>query len=145
MPDVTDREIEEKLKEALAELEQGFLDDDDPNLQSLDPAPTIEDVKRAMYRLRVDAALIRQHAERLELHARHLGERLSPIQSEDVRELVRDDPENAAKILHFVRVLGIEPLAMADQAADAVGIVAEHVGFFALRLQGRSTGTGSGG
>ncbi len=143
MPDMTDREIEEQLKEALSKLEEQIRQDDDEVDLSLDPSPTIEDVKRAMYELRVIAAVIRQHAERLELHARHLDERLQPIEAEDIRELVRDDPENAARILLHVRVMGGQPLAMADMAADAMGNAAEHVGFFALLLQGRDTRTRS--
>ena len=143
MPDVTDREIEEQLKEALAKLEEQMRQNDDEGDLSLDPSPTIEDVKRAMYELRVIAAVTRQHAERLELHARHLDERLQPIEAEDIRELVRDEPEIAAQILHFARVVGTGPLLVADKVADDVGVIADRIGFFALSLQGRDTRTRS--
>lgn len=149
MSDKTDGDIEEKLKEALAEIEaaRGVREDGlwrrnlDP-LGLLGPSPTIEHVKRAVRSLREDATQIRQHAERLELHARHLDEHLQPIQLEDVRELVRYDPESAARILYFVRDLGMEHLVRAELAADAMGDVAEHAKSFAS-LRPRNTRTRS--
>lgn len=139
MPELTDREIEEQLKEALAVVEEELRDRDPQAPVTLDPSPTIEEVKRAIIDLGTQVVWIRQSAERLALAAGHLGERLQPIDLDDVRALIRDDPKNAAWIIYHVRAGDPPPMAEADLLADKVAKIAEDVGLFAIAVQGRST------
>lgn len=142
MPDITDREIEENLGEALAAIEKEIRGQDPQAPVTLDPSPTIEEVKRAIVDLGTQVVWIRQSAERLALAAGHLGERLRPIDLDEVRDLIRDDPENAARIIYHVRTGDPPPLVKADLLADQVAKIAEDVGFFAMQVQARSTWRG---
>ena len=132
---MTDQEIEERLQEALAVLKEQVKDDGDDSDLPLDLLPTIEGVEFAVGTLQTHAVLIRQAAERLELHARHLDERLEPIQADEIRAFVRHDPEGAAKILYFVSVLGDPTMNTAYSIAHTVESVVDDVrSFDELRL-----------
>ena len=125
---MTDREIEEQLKEALVALEAQWReeeDDFDLSLLSLDRSPTIEDVGRAIAKTRATAALFRQQADTLSSYARDLDEWIEPLQGYDLRDLVREQRETAALLLigsAYVLSDGEEDPAIKDIAEAIDGV-----------------------
>ena len=135
---MTHREIEAQMQEALFKLEGEVRADGDNSYEDMHP-PTLEGLADGIRQLHIAATLTRQHAERLELHSRHLGDRLRAVKRDDVRELTEIDPDAAARLLYDMRRWGaFGAIILADEAADQMGEFAAALADFTFTRQGLS-------